>query len=115
MIWNFDISAAPRGFTVTSLRNVRTKEGIEEKAYEEFIHEPVIIATIKGEVVKSRWLPPTTHTPSGRWDGFPENATSIRAWMEWPIAPKPSDSPVLGRLLISRERIAFVDDAGTSA
>lgn len=57
--WSFDMTAAPRG-------------------------RQILVRTTKGETVLTSWLQPNRFTPSGRFDGFPENAKTLLAWCEVP-------------------------------
>ena len=56
MIWNHDISTAPR-------------DGSQ-----------FLMATTDGKRFLTRWLEPTKGTPAGRFDGFPEKSKTLLAW-----------------------------------
>lgn len=77
MIWNHDMSAAPKGQTVQ--RMVTTTQG--DKSYEAFEPDYVILASKCGKVGKSYWLP-----MEDRWAGF-QPGEEVRAWMPWPTHP----------------------------
>lgn len=61
--WNHDISAAPR------------------------TGSHILMATTDGKRYLTRWLAPTKFTPSGRFDGFSENAKTLLAWASVPEHP----------------------------
>lgn len=76
-MWNFDISAAPKGTYRTITRTIRNKEVTSE----EHVPEPIIAAGNDGCVTVSRWLP-----KEGRWNMFTADVPPI-AWMPWPKHP----------------------------
>lgn len=88
-MWNFDISAAPRGKTVTVTRKVKTAEGIVDRSVEETRREYILAVHDDGTVVQSYWIPPR-HAQSGalldgnRWSGFNVGKEPI-AWAPWPV------------------------------
>lgn len=47
----------------------------------------VLMATTDGKRYLTRWLAPTKFTPSGRFDGFSENAKTLLAWASVPEHP----------------------------
>lgn len=47
----------------------------------------VLMATTDGKRYLTRWLAPTKFTPSGRFDGFSENAKTLLAWCSVPEHP----------------------------
>lgn len=59
-LWSSDISAAPRDRQIL-MRTTRSNQ-----------------------VFVTNWLEPTKHTPSGRFNGFSENAKTLLAWCEIP-------------------------------
>ncbi len=63
MIWNHDISAAPR------------------------TGSHFLMATTDGKRFLTRWLEPTKFTPNGRFDGFSESAKTLLAWCAVPEHP----------------------------
>lgn len=63
MTWSFDLTTAPR-------------DG-----------HHFLMATTDGKRYLTRWLTPTKFTPAGRFDGFPENAKTLRAWCAVPEHP----------------------------
>lgn len=77
MIWNFDISQAPRGRYVTATRN----NGKGDWTAEVFEPAEVILATKCGKVTKSRWLP-----EENRWLMLAAGEQPI-AWQDWPTHP----------------------------
>jgi hypothetical protein len=91
--WSFDISAAPRGEWVSITETRKGKDG-ETKLVEsrEYRHEWVWLYTKCFKKVRTRWLPPSQFTPSGRWDGLSANEAPI-AWHPYiipadPVMPK---------------------------
>jgi hypothetical protein len=89
-IWNHDISAAPRGKSVTIVRTVKG----EEKPFAETVIAPVWLATQCGRVIKSYWLEKTKFSPA-RWAGLGVNEVPV-AWQhfvtpEHPFQAKASD------------------------
>jgi len=60
-VWNFDIASAPRDRQIL-MRTTRDGD----------------------KVFVTNWLEPTKHCPSGRFNGFPENAKSLLAWCDIP-------------------------------
>ena len=85
-MWNLDLTTAPR-------------DGSQ-----------ILMATSKGERVITKWLQPTKHTPSGRFDGFPENANSPMAWCELPLHPH--HMPPADLLPVSADAITIIEDVG---
>lgn len=78
MTWNFDMSEAPRGETVT--RKQRGKHG--EMDVSVFVPDLIIAASECGKVTLSRWLP-----DQDRWNMFTKDSPPI-AWQPWPEHPK---------------------------
>lgn len=78
MTWNTDISAAPRGKTVT--RTVKTKDGIKEVT--EVIPERVWLASACGKVIPTYWVESRKN-----WAGFQD--TPPIAWYPYfvPVHP----------------------------
>ncbi|MEN3145724.1 hypothetical protein ABCW43_00255 [Neorhizobium sp. IRAMC:178] len=82
--WDFDISRAPKGKTVSHQRLVPGKEAGDEcsaRTFEVFEADDVILASKCGKVIKSYWLP-----KENRWAGF-KAGEEIRAWQAWPSHP----------------------------
>lgn len=67
MAWNFDFKTAPRDG-----RQILVSTSTEADKEKLFI---------------TKWLEPTKHTPTGRFDGFPERSNSLLAWCELPLHP----------------------------
>lgn len=84
MIWNFDMSAAPRGKMVPYTR--KGKDG--PISTESFRKEYILAVDVHGVVSQSYWIPPR-YTQSGsllegsRWSGFNPGVDPI-AWAPWP-------------------------------
>lgn len=84
MEWSKDISKAPRGYWVTSMKpHFATK-----KLYETTVFHPqrVIVATKCGKVTLSQWLPEGKERKKPRWEMLGENEEPV-AWMPWPEYP----------------------------
>lgn len=84
MIWNHDISAAPRGRTETKERTI----GKTVQQYDVFVPERVLIVDENMKVYASYWLPQQlsqSGAPKGgnRWSGWSEGQQPI-AWAPWP-------------------------------
>ena len=77
MIWDTDISKAPKGRTVT--RYVTHDKG--RTAYDSFEQDHIIAASSCGKVTRSYWIP-----KEGRWCMFTKENPPI-AWMPWPEHP----------------------------
>lgn len=77
MIWNRDITQAPKGQIVK--RSVVTTKG--DKSYDSFEPDYVILASKCGKVGKSYWLP-----MEDRWAGY-QKGEEVTAWMPWPTHP----------------------------
>jgi hypothetical protein len=75
MGWNFDMSAAPKGYTETRTR--KNKDGSESE-YDHYVSEKIIAAGNDNVVTISRWLP-----DQGRWNMFSAD-TPPNAWQPWP-------------------------------
>lgn len=85
--WDFDISRAPKGKTVVTMRLVTDKDsasGQSLRSVEAFEADDVILASKCGKVIKSYWLP-----KENRWAGF-KAGEEIRAWQAWPSHPDAS-------------------------
>ncbi|QIB36932.1 hypothetical protein G3A56_02085 [Rhizobium oryzihabitans] len=84
MIWNHDISAAPRGKMVPYARKGKDGPIITESFRKEYI----LAVDVHGDVYQSYWIPPR-HTQAGtllegnRWSGFNPGVDPI-AWAPWP-------------------------------
>lgn len=83
--FNFDMSAAPRGKTITRI----AKLGDRTKEVEDFISEPVWLATACNKVIKSEWIPETKHS-RGRWAGV--NAPI--AWQPFIVPDHPGNNKI---------------------
>jgi hypothetical protein len=86
MIWNFDISQAPRGNTVSF--TFETAKGPREVS--RFIPERVILATKCDKVTLSKFIP-----DENRWEMLGKGEEPV-AWMPWPTHPhslRPSPRP----------------------
>lgn len=87
-MWNHDITQAPRGRTVQTIRKVKTSIGVIERPVDEPRREDILAVHKSGLVVQSYWIPPR-HTGSGkllegnRWSGFNLGEDPI-AWATWP-------------------------------
>ncbi|RVQ10031.1 hypothetical protein [Sinorhizobium meliloti] len=79
MGWNFDISAAPRGRTITVTET--DKDG-KLRERQEFRHDHVILASKCGKVSRSYWIP-----DEQRWCMFSKNEEP-KAWQHWPEWPE---------------------------
>lgn len=77
LVWNRDISQAPRG----TMRLVKRTIGKKEVEVEEFTPDLIIAAGNGGVVTISRWLP-----KEGRWNMFTTSVPPL-AWMPWPDHP----------------------------
>lgn len=78
MIWNFDMSAAPKGQARMETRTI----GKNEVQVEVWDAPQIIAADSGGTVVTlSRWLP-----KEGRWVMFTKDAPPV-AWALWPDHP----------------------------
>ena len=83
MIWNFDISSAPRGRHETRVRTVKA----EKQEYDVFIPERVLIAHPRdGLVYASYWIEPNKFCTKGRWAGWREGDEPL-AWQPYPEHP----------------------------
>lgn len=114
MIWNHDITQAPRGTTVQIQRLVKDKV----HNISEFRREFILAVHPDGAVVQSYWIPPK-HTQSGallegnRWSGFNVGRDPI-AWAEWPTYESPlvRSSADEQATLITHKHI-FLEDVGS--
>lgn len=77
MMWNFDISEAPRGKVVTQTRET-AKGPVDAQTFQP---DYVILATKCKQVTKSRYLP-----DEDRWEGLAKGEQPI-AWQSWPEHP----------------------------
>jgi hypothetical protein len=86
MEWEFDISKAPGPRVVT--RTMTTVDG-NKKTYKETIPTHVLIALDDEErsVISSYFIPPTKHTPAGRW-AFAASDQVPLAWKLYDKHPK---------------------------
>ncbi len=84
MTWNHDITAAPRGKTVTVTRTVKG----EDRQFEEHHIAPLWIATKDGKVHRSYWIPAMKNT-DGRWSGFSAGSDEPIAWQEYVVPVHP--------------------------
>jgi len=75
MTWNFDITEAPRGKTVTR------KVGKAQSDAEFHEREYIIAASIDGVVTRSYWIP-----KEERWCMFSKAKPPV-AWQPWPEHP----------------------------
>lgn len=95
-MWDQDISKAPRGRTITVMRNTRTKDGMIRVPTQEFESQRVWIATKCGKVMQSYWIPATDKN-EGRWGGLGTKEDPI-AWQAFvvPVHPllEPSSAPL---------------------
>jgi hypothetical protein len=97
MTWNFDISSAPRGKTVTIIE--ADKDGkIRER--QEFRHDHVILASKCGRVMRSYWIP-----DESRWCMFKKGEEPV-AWMHWP------DHPGVKPVHQHDNHLPIIDDVG---
>lgn len=84
MTWNLDMTTAPLGKLVTVTRTVKG----EPKNYDEYHVAPIWIATSKGGVQRSYWVP-ATKTSEGRWAGFSAGSDEPVAWQEFVVPTHP--------------------------
>ena len=101
MTWNHDITAAPRGKTVTVTRTVKG----EDRQFEESQVSEVWLATKCGRVIRSYWLGQTKFSPA-RWAGLATTGQPI-AWQDYvvPVHPNIQASGETGMVLgTGRER-----------
>lgn len=77
MMWNFDLTKAPRGKFV--VQNRKFGKGYADTKV--FQPDKVILASKCGVVTVSRYLP-----DEKRWEGFAHGEQPI-AWQEWPTHP----------------------------
>jgi hypothetical protein len=78
MTWNFNISEAPRGRSVTQLRTIKGKE-VSVAVFE---RDPVFLATKCGKVTTSYFIP-----KENRWCMLAAGEEPV-AWMAWPTYPQ---------------------------
>lgn len=77
--WNFDIEAAPKGYSEQRTR--KGKDGTDVD-YTHYVSVKIIAAASDGKsVTVSNWLP-----EQGRWNMFGKDSPPI-AWMPWPEHP----------------------------
>ena len=76
--WNFDMSAAPKGKTVSSAQRI----GDKDVEVERFVSDLIIAAGSEGVVTVSKWIP-----KEERWNMFSKSAPPV-AWMPWPSHPE---------------------------
>lgn len=109
MTWNTDISAAPKGRTITVMKNTRTKDGVVRLPVEEKVDEPIWVATKCGKVMKTHWL--QSERNPGRWVGLASNEEPV-AWQPF-VTPQHPD--VLAKLNAEAALTVAhlgIDDAG---
>lgn len=85
MIWNFDISQAPRGKMVETI--VQTAKGARHQS--RFVPQRVILATKCGKVVLSQYYP-----YEERWLMLGKSEEPV-AWFAWPEHPSHSVSTTI--------------------
>jgi hypothetical protein len=86
-MWNHDMTTAPRGRTVTVMRNTKTKDGVIRVPVQEFEPEHVWLASSCGKVIRSYWIP-ANKNHDGYWPGFAQKGGTQ------PIAWQPFVTPV---------------------
>lgn len=92
MTWSHDMSAAPRGKTITVQRLFKDKNsayGEKLVSVEEFETDYLWLATECGKVIKSYCIPETKHS-RGRWAGV--NAPI--AWQPFIVPDHPSNKGI---------------------
>lgn len=84
--WNYDISAAPRGYYVEDKLPGR---GGSVRIVRRHVAPRVLLASTCGKVITSRWLPPDEREkrPIGRWEFFNADQQPL-AWQPYPMHPQ---------------------------
>jgi len=94
--WNFDITAAPRGKTVTHERRV----GDSTHEIRDFVPDFIWIASKCGKVIRSYWIPEAGKNP-GRWSGLATGEQPI-AWQPYAVPVHPNAVSDLGLNLVTK-------------
>jgi len=110
MTWNFDISTAPKGKTITVMRNTKTKDGVVRLPVKEFEPDQVWLATHCGKGIKSSWL--VSEKNAGRWAGLATNEQPA-AWQHFVTPAHPNLSkPLSVAMTAAAEHLFAADGVG---
>ena len=106
MIWNFDITAIPRGRTEIKMRTIKVHGKLVDQEYVVFTPEPVWIEAHNGEVIRAHYCRPTKHSPNGWWAGVGDESR-IKCWQPF-VRPAPSGK----RYDVNSDFLPIIEDAG---
>lgn len=117
MVWNHDITAAPRGRTIQTTRKVKTSDGIVDRQVDEFRRDDILAVHKSGSVDRSYWIPPRytqggNLLDGGRWSGFNVGDEPV-AWMPWPTYEPSSTAQPMGINTSDHEFMAVCDSVGS--
>jgi hypothetical protein len=112
LTFNTDMSQAPKGKTVKTVRKVKTADGLIDKEVTETVKQTILVVSPEGNVVFSHWVEPryteTDYRLKGDcWAGFsPE-----RPPLAWAL-PVVSVAELKASAPINPDHIPVLDDVG---